>query len=113
MSRKLRENLEWTKIADLPLEGYESGPPFSFVGVDIFRPWPIVKKTTTVVRTSSKYLAILFTCLVSKAVHIDLVGDLISESFINALRRFMAIHCLVCQFRSDRGTHFIGGMNIT
>lgn len=111
MCKKLRGSLGWTKMADLPLERIEPGPPFSFVGVDTFGPWPVViKKTTRGVRTTSKYWAILFTCLVSRAVHIELVGDMSSGTFINALRRFMAIRGPVRQFRSDRGTNFIGAM---
>lgn len=68
------------------------------------------KKTTRGVRTTSKYWAILFTCLVSRAIHIELVGDMSSEAFNNALRRFMAIRGPVRQFRSDRGTNFIGAL---
>lgn len=79
-------------MGDLPEEIIEPGPPFSSVGVDIFGPWPvIVKKTTRGVRTTSKYWAILFTCRVSRAKHIELVEDMNSESFINALRGFKAI----------------------
>jgi glutaredoxin-related protein len=32
-----------------------------------------------------------------------------TSSFINALRRFMAIRGKVKEFFSDRGTHYIGG----
>ena len=32
----------------------------------------------------------------------------LSSSFINALRRFVALHGLVTQFRSDRRTNFVG-----
>ena len=32
-----------------------------------------------------------------------------TSSFINALRRFMAIRGKVKEFFSDKGTHFIGG----
>lgn len=111
MCKKLRGNLGWTKMADLPLDRIEPGPPFSFVAVDAFGPWPVVvKKTTRGVRTTSKYWAILFTCLVSRAIHIELVGDMSSEAFINALRRFMAMRGPVRQFRSDRGTNFIGAI---
>lgn len=38
-----------------------------------------------------KYWAIFFTCRVSRAKHIELVEDMNSESFINALRGFKAI----------------------
>ena len=44
----------------------------------------------------------------SRAVHIEVIEELSSSSFINALRRFMAIRGPVKLFRSDRGTNFIG-----
>lgn len=46
----------------------------------------------------------------SRAIHIELVVDMSSEAFINALKRFMAIRGPVRQFRSDRGTNSIGAM---
>ena len=53
----------------------------------------------------------MFTCLVSRAAHIEVVEELSASSFINALRRFIAIRGPVKQFRSDRGTNFIGAVN--
>lgn len=50
----------------------------------------------------------MFTCRTTQAVHIELVEELSSSSFINALRRFIAIRGPVKLFRSDRGTNFIG-----
>ncbi|XP_056022195.1 uncharacterized protein LOC130055048 [Ostrea edulis] len=51
---------------------------------------------------------IIFTCLVCRAIHIEVVEELSSSSFINAARRFIAIRGPVRQFRSDRGTNFVG-----
>nr|XP_022300905.1 uncharacterized protein LOC111109110 [Crassostrea virginica] len=59
----------------------------------------------------NKRKAILFTCLVSRGIHIELVEELSTSSFINALRRFVSIRGPVRQFRSDRGTNFIGAVN--
>jgi hypothetical protein len=42
MCKKLQGKIGWTKMADLPQERTEPGPPFSFVRVDTFRPWPVV-----------------------------------------------------------------------
>ena len=51
---------------------------------------------------------IMFSCLTSLAVHIEVIEDMTSSSFINALRRFIATRGHVKEFRSDRGTNFIG-----
>lgn len=108
--KKLRGSFGWTKMADLPRDRLETGPPFTFVGIDTFGPWPIVYRKTRGMQRNHNRWAILFTCMVSRAVHVELIEELSSPSFINALRRFMAIRGPVKQFRSDRGTNFVGGV---
>jgi hypothetical protein len=95
-------------MADLPSDRMEAGPPFSFVGVDTFRPWPVTFRKTRGGHSNQNHWAILFTCLVSRAVHIELIEELSSASFINALQRFVAIRGPVKQYRSDLGTNFVG-----
>ena len=53
----------------------------------------------------------MFTCLVTRAFHLEAIEELSTTSFINALRRFMALRGQVVQFRSDRGTNFIGAVH--
>nr|XP_061817683.1 uncharacterized protein LOC133607218 [Nerophis lumbriciformis] len=50
----------------------------------------------------------MFTCLSTRAVHIELIETMSTSSFINALRRFTAIRGPVRLLRSDQGTNFIG-----
>ena len=59
---------------------------------------------------TNKRWAVLFSCLVSRAVHIEVIEELSASSFINALRRFIAVRGPVKQVRSDRGTNFIGAV---
>ena len=59
-------------------------------------------------QSSSKRWAVLFTCLTIRAIHIELIEEMSSSAFINALRRFIAIRGNVVELRSDRGTNFIG-----
>jgi len=51
---------------------------------------------------------VLFICLSIRAIHIEVIESLDTSSFINALRKFLAIRGPVKQIRSDRGTNFIG-----
>lgn len=95
-------------MVDLSCDRMEPGPPFTFVGIDTFGPWPIVFRKTRGGQSNQNRWAILFTCLVSRAVHFELVEQLSSFSFINALRRFVAVRGPVKQYRSDRGTNFVG-----
>lgn len=96
------------KMADLPSSRVTPGPRFSAVGVDIFVPWSIVTRKPRGGVAESKRLAIMFTCLTTRAVHIELVESMSSSSFINASRRFIALRGNVSELRSDHGTNFIG-----
>ena len=53
----------------------------------------------------------MFTCLYSRAIHIEVCTDLTSDSFILALRRFIAIRGHVSCIRCDQGTNFVGASN--
>ena len=52
----------------------------------------------------------LFTCLNSRAVHIEAVPSMNTDAFINALRRFISIRGPIRLLRCDRGTNFMGGI---
>lgn len=106
--RKLRGKFQFQKMSDLPEDRVESATPFSYVGVDVFGPWTVVTRRTRGGQASSKRWAVLFTCLVIRAVHIEVIEEMSSSAFINALRRFTAVRGKVKQYRSDRGTNFVG-----
>ena len=106
--RKLRGKTEHQITAELPTDRVAPGPPFSYVGVDVFGPWQIVSRRTRGGTAQSKRWAVLFTCMTTRAVHIEVIEEMSSSSFINALRRFISLRGNVIQFRSDRGTNFVG-----
>ena len=106
--RKLRGKTEHQKMSDLPAERLAPSPPFSYVGVDVFGPWTIVTRKTRGGSANSKRWAVIFSCLVTRSVHIEVIEELSSSSFINALRRFISYRGPVVEFRSDRGTNFVG-----
>nr|XP_046258699.1 uncharacterized protein LOC124066389 [Scatophagus argus] len=75
---------------------------------DVFGPWEVTTRRTRGGQANSKRWAVLFTCMCTRAVHIEVIEEMSSSSFINALRRFFAIRGPAKQLRSDRGTNFIG-----
>ena len=93
-------------MADLPKNRISPAPPFTYTGVYYFGPF-IIKEGCKVVQ---RYGA-LFTCLVSRPVHIEVASSLESNSFILALQRFIARRGLVREMRSDDGTNFVGARN--
>lgn len=98
------------KMANLPTDRLQPSPPFTYVGVDTFGPWSVTSRRTRGGHAQSKRWAVLFTCLVCRAAHIEVVEELTSASFINALRRFVALRGPVQEYRSDRGTNFVGAV---
>ena len=92
-------------MADLPPDRvmpYSS--PFSNVGVDCFGPFYCKRG-----RSTEKRYGCLFTCLVSRAVHIEMCHSLDADSFLNAVMRFASRRGQPTLIRCDNGTNFVGG----
>ena len=93
------------KMASLPEDRITPcKPPFTYVGVDCFGPFTVRRG-----RSDVKRYGVLFTCLVVRAIHIEVVHSLDTESFINALRRFIARRGKPEEIRSDNGGNFVKG----
>ena len=91
------------KMANLPAERVStSDPPFTYVGVDYFGPMNVKFR-----RGSTKRYGCLFTCLVTRAIHIEIAHKLDSDSFLMALHRFMARRGKPQKVYSDNGTNFV------
>ena len=90
-------------MSDLPASRLEPAPPFSYTGVDLFGPY-VIKEG----RKEMKRYGVLYTCLASRAIHIETVNSLETDSFINSLQRFISRRGPVKEMRSDNGTNFIG-----
>ena len=99
----LRGNQGEQKMADLPKLRIEPAPPFIYCGVNFFGPWHVQQGRAVVQRYGA-----LFTCLASRAVHIELADSLETDSFINALRCFICRRGPVREMCCDRGMNFIG-----
>ena len=50
----------------------------------------------------------LFTCLTTRAVHLEMAYDMSTDGFINVLRRFMSRRGPILHLYSDNGYNFIG-----
>jgi len=46
--------------------------------------------------------------MASRAIHLEILDDMTTDAFINALRCLIAIRGPIRQLRSDRGTNFVG-----
>ena len=88
---------------DLPKSRLEEAPPFTYCAVDCFGPWYVKQGKNEV-----KRYGVLFTCMASRAVHIEIAHSMNADSFIQALRRFISRRGTIRELRSDTGTNFTG-----
>ena len=90
-------------MADLPDARFDDARAFSSVGVDYFGPM-LVKRF----RKTEKRYGVLFTCLATRAIHLELAQSLDTDSFMLALRRFAARRGQPKALYSDNGSNFVG-----
>ena len=107
--KKLRGATLTQHMANLPPDRTETSPPFTNVGFDVFGPWEISMRRLRGGAANAKRWGLIFTCLSSRAIHIEVLETMDANSFICALRRFFAIRGSVTKLRCDRGTNFVGG----
>ena len=90
-------------MAGLPTDRLQVEPAFSKVGVGFFEPLKV-----KYLRKQEKRHGCLFTCLVTRGVHLEVVHSLSTDSFITCLRRFIARRGKPTVIYSDNGTNFVG-----
>ena len=90
-------------MSDLPVERFDMARAFATSGVDYFGPL-LVKRN----RKTEKRYGLLITCMATRAAHIEVSHSLDTESFIMALRRFIARRGKPSTILSDNGSSFIG-----
>jgi len=96
------------RMADLPTDRVTPGDAaFTHVGLDYFGPFLVTRG-----RGTEKRYGCLFTCLVTRAVHIEVAYRLDTSSFINCLSRFLARRGTPRLIRSDNGTNFVGAERV-
>lgn len=106
----------------LPAARSTPGEPFNRVGVDFAGPFHMRKLPTTALAlrkaVTSKQLyeepstvkgwVVIFVCLITRAVHLDVLHGLTIEEFLAALSRMTARRGHCSQIWSDNGTTFVG-----
>ena len=81
-------------------------PPFHYTSCDYFGPITVKvgrNKTT-------KLYWVMFACLNTRAVHLEVATDCSAMEFIQTLRRFVAIRGYPAEILSDNGTQFVGAL---
>ena len=99
--KRQKQRPESQQMGQLPVERLEPDkPPFTFVGVDFFGPMYVKSG-----RRQLKRYGCLFTCLCTRAVHIEITHSLNTDSFICAMQRFVSRRGHPEKVYSDNGTN--------
>ena len=101
--RKGRAQTITPVIADLPKERLDASTALTNVRVDYFGLF-IVK----IGRRNEKRWCCLFTCLTMRAVHVEVVPKLDTDSCLNAIMRFIPRRGKLSTIISEKETNFVG-----
>ena len=104
--QRLKKAIRPQKMAPLPQSRLIPVCPWYVTGVDLAGPY-LVRNSG---RGSSKRWVMILTCLVSRSVHLEVLDNLTSNSFLLGLARFKATYPFqTAQLVSDQGTNFTHG----
>ena len=100
------------KMADLPEDRLFKTPPFYNCGIDVFGHFFIRHgKATRANPGVRKVWVLIFSCLYSRAVHLEMLESMDTASFKLAFNRFQAVRGDCAYLRSDAGSNFMGARN--
>lgn len=100
--KKLDQKTATQAMGQLPLERLKPAPAWHCTAIDFFGPFKIrdeVKK-----RTTGKAYGVIFNCLGTRAVHVELAPDYSTEKFLMVLWRFVSLRGYPAKLLTDNGT---------
>ena len=103
--KKKNKIFEYQCMGPLPDEKLNPAPAWHTISIDFFGPMKIrgeVKK-----RSRGKAYGVLFNCLVSRAVYVDLSTNYTTEGLLMVLRRFVPLRGYPSRIFSDPGSQLV------
>ncbi|XP_068233584.1 uncharacterized protein [Palaemon carinicauda] len=105
LCRKLDAKVEGQRMGQISDERMSPCPAFYHTAVDIFGHFQI--KDNVNKRTTGKAYGVIFNCIVTRAVYIDVVDGYDTYSFLKCFRRFTAVHGYPDTVHSDLGSQLV------
>ncbi|XP_049886914.1 uncharacterized protein LOC126381473 [Pectinophora gossypiella] len=103
---KLKATTRTQLMGALPECRVKPSRPFSISGVDFAGPINARMSKGRGAKSFKAYIA-LFICMVTKAIHIELVSDMTTDAFMAAFKRFISRRGPCREMWSDNGTTFV------
>ena len=95
------------QMGNLPHARVNPSYPFSHVGIDYAGPIKIRASSGRGIKSCKAYI-VVFVCLSTKAVHLDLSSSYDTKHFLYAFKGFVSRRGLCTDIYSDCGTNFVG-----
>ena len=92
-------------MSPLPVERVLPTPAWTYTSIDLFGPIEHVDMVRK--RMKEKCWGVIFTCMVSRAVHLDLTQGYDTDALLQAIRRFMSLRGCPKELLSDHGSQMI------
>ena len=92
-------------MSPLPEERVLPTPAWTYTSIDLFGPIEHVDMVRK--RLKEKCWGVIFTCMVSRAVHLDLTQGYDTDALLQAIRRFMSLRGCPKELLSDHGSQMI------
>ena len=92
----------------LPVDRVNETIPFKITGMDYTGHFHVQSDR----ETTTKYYILIFTCMVTRAVHLELLNDMTTEAFVMAFIRFSNRYTIPSVVYSDNAKSFISGGNL-
>ncbi|XP_065070935.1 uncharacterized protein LOC135695695 [Rhopilema esculentum] len=107
--RELAHKAEEQQMGSLPaIRLTPQTPPFYYTACDYFGPYNVrIGRNKT-----AKHYGVIFTCLSTRAVHLELATDCSTMEFLQVLRRFFCIRGYPAVILSDNGTQMVGAERV-
>lgn len=102
-------------MGQLPMERVSIGEPFARSGIDFAGPFLVTRAAGRPTRSSAegsdKAWIAIFICLITRAVHVEVLFGLTVGQFLGAFERFTTRKGRCLYLHSDNGTTFVGADN--
>ena len=100
--RRLHGKLQQQVMAPLPMERLKPAPMWYFTGLDFVGPFSVKGEVNK--RSVGKGYGVIFTCLLTRAVYVDLSSDYSTDAFLFVLRQFASLKGYPAKIYSDVGS---------
>ncbi|GFY31697.1 integrase catalytic domain-containing protein [Trichonephila clavipes] len=94
-------------MGNLPYERVNMAHPFSVTDLDLGGPYFVAYKNQRKDILNKIYVCVCI-CLVTRAIHLEILSDLTSDAIIATLKRFMSRRGKCSKIFTDNATNFVG-----